>query len=424
MSTCKLLAAFAAVLFLQSCGGGGGGGGASDSPAPAPVAQTPAPAPSATDIPSPVAPNCGADVPDTVAAGTLPTNRAKFEPDDGKAYFGFTMNIEDQTDPDFGDLRPLADRLCDSIYYELDGKKPTVIKVQSEWIAYSGDLQPFSVALADIQKVQAAGGSSIVPFVEWEANWAGHDDQNVLSTKEIAAGTFDDYIRSYAQEVIAYGKPLFIRPICGEFNGNWWRWCSPKANPTLTAADFVGAWQHVVDIFREEGVTNVAWVWTPTDALPSYNYADPNWQAYYPGDDYVDWVGGDTYMATTPKIPDIFDNLYQFGVDHRKPFFLAEFGIRAKEFSYPAELYPDWMQDKFNYFVTHPNIKAVMYFNRNGRTQTVGAEVFMYDRKVSYVPNVDDDDFRLLAGGPSMRSLFAREISDSRYLSSLTVPAR
>ena len=82
------------------------------------------------------------------------------------------------------------------------------------------------------------------------------------------------------------------------------------------------------------------------------------------------------------------------------------------------------MDDKFNYFETHPNIKAVMYFNRNGRTKTVGTEVYMYDRKVSYVPGVDDDDFRLLAGGVSMRALYAGRIADDRYLSSLTVPAK
>lgn len=66
-------------------------------------------------------------------------------------------------------------------------------------------------------------------------------------------GAYDTYITGYARAVRRYGQPLFIRPICGEFNGYWWDWCSPKANPELTAADFVAAWRRIVDIFRPGG---------------------------------------------------------------------------------------------------------------------------------------------------------------------------
>src|SRR5438093_1409419 len=80
--------------------------------------------------------------------------------------------------------------------------------------------------------------------------------------------------------------PLFMSPVCAEFNGNWWRSCSPGADVTLKPSDFVGAWRRVVDIFRAEGATNVAWVWNPIEAPAVQDYTP-----FYPGDDYVDWAG-------------------------------------------------------------------------------------------------------------------------------------
>jgi beta-mannanase len=51
----------------------------------------------------------------------------------------------------------------------------------------------------------------------------------------------------------------------------------------------VKAYKRFVDITREEGVNNVAFVWHSYAAQPYNGYALASW---YPGDDYVDWMAG------------------------------------------------------------------------------------------------------------------------------------
>jgi hypothetical protein len=321
----------------------------------------------------------------------------------------------------WGDTRPFAERICDSVQFELNGKTPTIIKVGPEWKS-NGVLQPFSVALADINQVHAVLGQTVIPLVEWQSG--GSADSDSITTKEIASGKYDDYIKQYGLDIKAYSNPLFIRLICGEFNGSWWKMCSPKANPDLTRDDFINAWRHVVDIFRQEGVTNVAWVWTPVAPVPPSAGdwgQDLNWQAYYPGDDYVDWIGSD--LNDWGK-PNWLDPVYQFGVDHKKPFFLAEFAIRHLDAKLTHKQEINWLNAMFDYFEKHQQIKAISYFNykMNPDSNPNSADhVFLYDNKVNYLPNANDFDQRLIAGGTDIRALFAGRIANPRYISTLVI---
>jgi hypothetical protein len=73
---------------------------------------------------------------------------------------------------------------------------------------------------------------------------------------------------------------------------------------------------------------------------------------------------------------------------------------------------------------SHPQIKAISYFNYRNNPDpdpTAADHVFLYDGKVSYVPDVSDHDQRLIAGGEDIRALFASRIADPRYVSTLGV---
>ncbi|MBU1027326.1 MAG: hypothetical protein KKA31_06310, partial [Candidatus Margulisbacteria bacterium] len=53
-------------------------------------------------------------------------------------------------------------------------------------------------------------------------------------------------------------------------------------------------YRHVVDIFKNEKVNNVKWVW----CFMNFSHPDESWNdwtAAYPGDEYVDWIGIDGY---------------------------------------------------------------------------------------------------------------------------------
>jgi hypothetical protein len=336
---------------------------------------------------------------------------SKFEPPDGQSYFGFTFKLWDEAPPSanavWGDSRPFAERICDSVHNELAGKTPTIIKVQVAWN------RPFSEAKSEIKKIHAVLGPSVVPMLEWQGD--------SVTTKEIASGDLDTYIHQFARDVKEYRQPIFIRLICGEFNGNWWNWCSPKANPSLTVQNFVDAWRRVVDIFRQESVSNVAWIWVPVAPTPqSMDWGwDSNWQAYYPGDSYVDWVGAD---LNTWGYPGWLEPVYLFGLAHDKPFFLAEFAIRHEGTQLTHQQQVKWLGDMFNFFESHPRIKAILYFNYRNRPDPdpdSPDHVYLYDDQVSYVPDVNDHDQRLIAGGDDIRKLFSTRISSPRYISTL-----
>jgi glycosyl hydrolase family 26 len=99
----------------------------------------------------------------------------------------------------------------------------------------------------------------------------------------IAAGRYDLWIRTYASEVRAFGHPVVIG-FAHEMNGGWYPWGKqPNA--------FVAAWRHIVTLFRQQGATNVTWLWTPNTggANPSVL------RRYWPGATYVNWVGIDGY---------------------------------------------------------------------------------------------------------------------------------
>ena len=211
----------------------------------------------------------------------------------------------------------------------------------------------------------------------------------------------------------------------GEFNGSWWYSVSPRANPRLTTADFVKGWRRVVDIFRAVGATNVSFAWTvngyPQDG--SHNEIDPNIDAYYPGDEYDDWVGIDLYDVGTPSW---MDGPYSFAVAHGKPVFIGEFGIRHEWSGLTPRQQYAWLGEIFDYFASHPAIKAISYFNycnRAGATHVPWdptKSIYIDDGRVNYVPNLNDHDSRLLAAGPAIQSLFASRIASPRYVSAIS----
>ena len=56
----------------------------------------------------------------------------------------------------------------------------------------------------------------------------------------------------------------------------------------------MAAWRHIVDVFRSTGADNVTWLWT-VNAVVNGSSQIPNPDAWWPGADYVTWVGIDGY---------------------------------------------------------------------------------------------------------------------------------
>jgi hypothetical protein len=263
-----------------------------------------------------------AAVPETSADAARALTRL-LPPPDGKAYFGFTFRLWDTTDPAQGDSRPFSDRIRDSIQFELAGKTPTFLKVYAAWQNpdQSGKpLVPFSESSGDVEKVRGITGAHSLLYLDWTITNTTAQNGGI-TVKDIASGALDAYIRQYAHDLKDFGDPVLIRLFGGEFNGSWWYGQSPRANPSLTSTDFVSAWRRVVDIFRQLGAANVSFAWIANTYPPApVAWVDPNIAAYYPGDNYVDWIGADIEDFAAPGW---LDPIYDFATSHAKPFFLA-----------------------------------------------------------------------------------------------------
>lgn len=111
------------------------------------------------------------------------------------------------------------------------------------------------------------------------------------------SGQYDAAIRSIGAQAAADGRPMFFRPFYefnqyGDSNSLWTGYAA--ANPSKTAEEwFIAAWNRFQALIDEGGSNppNVAFVWCLLAANPT------DYQAFYPGDDKVDWVGIDIFSA-------------------------------------------------------------------------------------------------------------------------------
>jgi cellulose synthase (UDP-forming) len=211
-----------------------------------------------------------------------------------------------------------------------------------------------------------------VPMITWEP-WtpvSGFDrsaskvNQKEYRLENITAGNFDDYIRSYAKDVKAYRKPVMIR-FAHEMNGNWYPWGSTFNKP----ADYVSAWRHVHEIFDSEGATNVTWIWSPNEAyvesrVPNADKID----LFYPGDDYVDYVGlsafnwAGTYKQNVWRSP---QNLFDYTISKlkkfNKPIIITE--TASAEVKGNPSMKAKWITQLALYIETKPEVKGIIWFN-------------------------------------------------------------
>jgi len=110
------------------------------------------------------------------------------------------------------------------------------------------------------------------------------------SLASIADGSQDAYLRSYAEAVRAFRAPVILS-LGHEMNGNWYPWGWTHARPAM----FVAAWRRMVTIFRQQGATNVTWMWTVSLDRPGSTVAVSP-AAWWPGAQYVQMVGIDAYF--------------------------------------------------------------------------------------------------------------------------------
>jgi endoglucanase len=195
-----------------------------------------------------------------------------------------------------GDAESTPERIAPAIrdFGARTGTRLTLVKTFHD---LECDFAPSGWCGRVLREVHGAGAAS---YLAIDVRWRGAPDGGVLSA--IAAGHADGRLASIARDLAAFGEPVLLEP-AWEMNGDWayaWQGVENGAGPGAPAA-FRAAWRHIVEVFRREGATNVRWVFNPNVGNPVAMGAGPshwNWYAnYYPGDDYVDFVGAHGFNA-------------------------------------------------------------------------------------------------------------------------------
>lgn len=121
----------------------------------------------------------------------------------------------------------------------------------------------------------------------------------------IASGARDAEITLLGEYIKEVGDPVFLR-IGYEFDGSW-----NGYDKTL----YVQSFRRIMDRLRAEGVTNVISVWQSS----GFNNNQSSLLQWYPGDDYVDWVGYSYFKQSNPS-----GGIMQIARARRKPVMIAE----------------------------------------------------------------------------------------------------
>ena len=191
-------------------------------------------------------------------------------------------------------------------------------------------------------------------------------------------------VRALAKELADYELPVFLR-FGNEMNGAWVAW---HDDPELYKQKF----RLVARIMREE-TPNVAMVFAPGYV------GDKDYKLYYPGDEWVDWVGisayHDAYFLGNMNRKQIDEDIFYQGkrsnpldkfreiyetYSDRKPIMIAETGYNwtiqeAARGRVPYYDESQWAADTARYVyaylpMVYPRIKAVGHFNNKATGET------------------------------------------------------
>jgi hypothetical protein len=237
----------------------------------------------------------------------------------------------------------------------------------------------------------------------WEPRYLEEPSTTDLTTPttvfEIAHSTKHDlYLRNTATEVFqvlsAKNRRLIIR-LGHEMNIDQFPWgAGPnwENNPNITTkqADFIEAWRKIHSFFAAVGANEyVEWCWCPNMQGPIMPEAT-NFDKWYPGDTYVDWLGLDAYnwgasrqnmgwyspaqifgpyTGSDGKFSDNLNKLMACDTTGSKGIIIAETGChtQASEADLTGEK-EQWFRDFRAYFKKAPEaarVKGITYFHND-----------------------------------------------------------
>jgi len=279
-------------------------------------------------------------------------------PTSGSIYWGAWIGNQLTGTPAPWDMSAVTE------FEQMVGKQMSLIHFSSPFADCSSSPCSFyKFPTPEMEEIRRHGS---IPFFSWASQSTPTSlDQPDFQLSDVIAGTYDSYIREFAEAAKAWGHPFFLR-FNWEMNGNWFAWMEGVNGNQPGEA--VTAWRHVHDIFAEAGATNASWVWCP-NVDPDNALRDL--ASLYPGDAYVDWTCLDGYNAgTNPHESDhwrTFDQLYSSTykeitetIAPSKPMIVGEVGSTEYGGSKAS-----WIEDMLTTLpVEYPRIRGLLWFEK------------------------------------------------------------
>lgn len=275
-------------------------------------------------VPAAQEPASPQDTPRIMASAPLPT------PPHGYLYHGvFPGGVTgEESDLTIDDLRS---------YEQAAGKSAAWVYFSHNW--YEGRHFPLETATW----IRQAGS---IPYIRLMLRSSAEQnmEEPVYKLQSIIDGQFDSDLLLWCKAARDYALPLLVE-YGTEVNGEWFSWNGiwNGAGQTDDYGDpaepdgperFRHAYRHIIQICRDVDARNITWVFH----LNASDWPDEDWNAfenYYPGDEWIDWIGLSNYGAQTPMdeywvdFRDEIDAVYPRleALATTKPIFIAEFGV-------------------------------------------------------------------------------------------------
>jgi len=191
--------------------------------------------------------------------------------------------------------------------------------------------------------------------------------------KAAAKGELDTQITALAEWIKTAKRPVFLR-IGYEFDGSWNHYDQES---------YKLAYKRIVGIIRALKVTNCVTVWQ-TSTSP-VNGRTVKLEQWYPGDEYVDWMGYSWFLSSEKQVK-LTDELLAFAREHKKPVMVCEsapqgydnarltkrsiFKGKDPKNKTPQNIWKEWYTPFFSYVEKNKDvIKIVAYINVNWDSQ-------------------------------------------------------
>jgi hypothetical protein len=253
-------------------------------------------------------------------------------------------------------------------FAQQSGKHPAVFNYFISWRASESSFHWLSYRLADARAQNTAAMLSVAP------------EDTGLSPRDLAQGKGDAFLVGLTRLLAEHSEVTFLRPLSEMNNANNpyapYNLSGRSRGPENAVGQLKDAWRRVALITRGGPVgamdaklrrlrmppvrtaaaelprTAVALMWVPL-SFGNPEIARNHPRHFWPGGQYVDWVGTTWYSPY--KASSAVHSFYSYPLWRRKPFAFAEWGVWGRDD-------PGFVRQFFAFVKTHPRVRMAVYY--------------------------------------------------------------